>query len=110
MKINVQFKGKSRWVIYHERYGLDYDSTHIDPEWHPWLHYTTDQKPTSVDPITYKWVDAKPKPNFTGKLLLTQITQIKFNANSKLGTKNLYVPYSTVPPKVSEWKPPAPKE
>ncbi len=79
-------KGKSRWVVYNEKYGLDYDATQIDPEWHGWIHYTTDEPPTVKKPITYKWVDTAPEENLTA-------------------TRGQYVPYSTVKPKVEAWVP-----
>ena len=82
------FVGRSRWVVYHEKYGMDYDGTHIDPEWHGWIHYTRDEPPTQLPPITYKWVDAVPEPN-------------------KTGTKDMYVPYTTTKPKVEAWIPKA---
>lgn len=27
------FKGRSRWIIYADKYGLDYDGSQVDPEW-----------------------------------------------------------------------------
>lgn len=82
--------GRSRWIIYNEKYGMDYDGTHVDPEWHGWLHYMTDEPPTVKKPITYKWVDAKPEENQTG-------------------SSKQYIPYSTVKPKIEAWVPPKPK-
>lgn len=65
---------------------MDYDGSQIDPEWHGWIHYTTDEPPTVKKPITYKWVDAKLEENLTG-------------------TSKQYIPYSTVGPKVEPWIP-----
>jgi NADH:ubiquinone oxidoreductase subunit len=73
-------------VIYNEKYGLDYDGTQIDPEWHGWIHYTRDEPPTVLKPIHYKWTDTLPEPN-------------------KTGTKEAYAPYSTVKPKTEAWVP-----
>ena len=62
------YKGRSRWVIYNDKYGLDYDGSHIDPEWHGWIHYTTDETPVTRKPITYPWVDKVVAENKTGSL------------------------------------------
>ncbi|RNA28583.1 NADH dehydrogenase [ubiquinone] 1 alpha subcomplex subunit 12 [Brachionus plicatilis] len=85
------FVGRSRWVIYNEKYGMDYDGTHVDPEWHGWLHYVRDDPPTIKNPITYKWVDPNPQEN-------------------KTGTPQNYVPYTTVKPKVEAWVPKSNKQ
>ena len=73
-------------VVYNEKYVLDYDATQIDPEWHGWIHYTTDELPTVQKPITYKWVDQKPLENKTG---LIHLIATKFNINLKLIVFNL---------------------
>ncbi len=78
--------GRSRWVIYNEKYGLDYDGSQIDPVWHAWIHYRTDIPPTKEQPITYNWVEDNPEEN-------------------KTGTKDQYVPYSTTRPKLEAWEP-----
>lgn len=61
------FIGRSRWVIYNEKVGLDYDASQIAPEWHGWIHYTTDETPVTAKPIDYPWVDKKAFDNKTGK-------------------------------------------
>ena len=38
----------------------------VAPEWHGWLHYTTDETPITRKPITYDWVDTKAFDNKTG--------------------------------------------
>ncbi len=60
------FVGRSRWVVYNEKYGLDYDGSMIAPEWHGWIHYVTDETPVTRKPITYDWVDTKAFDNKTG--------------------------------------------
>jgi NADH dehydrogenase (ubiquinone) 1 alpha subcomplex subunit 12 len=79
-------KGRSRWIVYNPKYGLDYDGSQIDPEWHPWIHYMTDEPPTVRKPVNYKWVDSKPQDNKTGSV-------------------DQYVPYTTTKPKVEAWIP-----
>lgn len=86
---NRYFVGRSRWIVYSNKYGLDYDSTHIDPEWHPWLHYQTDKPPSQAlkdgDLPKYKWI-IDPSEN-------------------KTGTKQQYYPYSTPQSKIQSWIP-----
>ena len=77
--------GRSRWVIYDDKYGLNYDASQIDPEWHPWIHYMTDELPSVAKAPRRKWV----------------IDPIENNT----GTSKQYVPYSTTNPKIEEWKP-----
>ena len=49
------FIGRNRWVIYSDRFGYDYDASHVDPQWYGWLHYKTDTLPYEVcnDAITF---------------------------------------------------------
>jgi NADH dehydrogenase (ubiquinone) 1 alpha subcomplex subunit 12 len=82
--------GRNRWVIYANKYGLDYDGSQVDPQWHPWLHYMCDVPPTVSPPKINKFVIA-PKENQTG-------------------TSNQYVPYGTVKPKIQSWVPPQQKQ
>ncbi len=49
-----------RWVIYK---GAN-DASRIEPEWHGWLHGTTDTLPTDLPPAR-KW-QKEPVPNLTG--------------------------------------------
>ncbi|XP_076298385.1 NADH dehydrogenase (ubiquinone) B17.2 subunit [Lasioglossum baleicum] len=83
---NSYFYSSNRWVIYADKYGMDYDASQVTPEWYGWLHYKTDLLPHR-DPTRpkYKWM-AKHKPNLSG-------------------TNEAYMPYSTVPPKIQPWKP-----
>lgn len=74
--------------MYANKYGLDYDGTHVDPEWHGWLHYTRDEPPTVKKPINYKWVDSLPEENQTGSI-------------------KQYIPYSTTRQKIEPWTPKA---
>ncbi|KZC04229.1 PREDICTED: probable NADH dehydrogenase [ubiquinone] 1 alpha subcomplex subunit 12 [Dufourea novaeangliae] len=83
---NEYFYGTNRWVVYSDRYGMDYDGSQVTPEWFGWLHYKTDLLPHK-DPSRpkHKWM-TEHKPNLSG-------------------TNEAYMPYSTVPPKIQPWKP-----
>uniref|UniRef100_A0A023FWM0 NADH dehydrogenase [ubiquinone] 1 alpha subcomplex subunit 12 n=1 Tax=Amblyomma parvum TaxID=251391 RepID=A0A023FWM0_AMBPA len=83
---NRFFFGRNRWVEYADHYYLNYDGSQVPAEWHGWLHYTTDLPPTKAPPLQYKW--------------LAQHTE------NMSGTKDAYMPYSTVPPKIQPWVPP----
>ena len=52
-------KGK-RWVIYMNRV----ESSKIPPEWHLWIHFLTNNKPSN-NPIKFKW-QKKHSENLTG--------------------------------------------
>ena len=52
-------KGK-RWVIYTNRV----EASKIPPEWHLWIHFLTNNKPSS-NPIKFKW-QKKHEENLTG--------------------------------------------
>jgi len=52
-------KGK-RWVIYKNQV----DSSRIPPEWHLWIHFLTDNKP-SINSNKFKW-QKKHEENLTG--------------------------------------------
>jgi len=55
---------KKRWVIYK---GLA-EASKVPPEWHGWLHYTTDELPNQTNRVKYSWL--KPHlPNLTGTRL-----------------------------------------
>ena len=52
--------GKRRWVIYRDQA----EASLVPPDWHGWLHYTTDEVPRADKP-TRPW--QKPhEPNLTG--------------------------------------------
>ena len=54
--------GKKRWVIYNG----EVEASRIPPEWHLWLHKTSEEPPTIVPVKAKKW--EKPhQPNLTGK-------------------------------------------
>ena len=80
------FIGRSRWVVYADYYFMNYDAGQVPPEWHGWLHYSTDQTPVTNPPVQRKWM-IDHKENTTG-------------------TKECYVPYNTSIPKIESWKPP----
>ena len=55
---------KKRWVIYK---GLA-EPSKVTPDWHGWLHYTTETPPTEKPPVHYPWMK-EPVPNLTGTTL-----------------------------------------
>ncbi|KAK6176394.1 hypothetical protein SNE40_014687 [Patella caerulea] len=81
------FMGRSRWVDYSLAVNLDYDASQVPPEWHRWLHYIADEPPTEAQLVKRKWM-------------------INHSENPT-GTDKIYVPYSTVKPKVQAWSPPS---
>lgn len=52
---------EKRWVLYN---GLP-EPSKVPPEWHGWLHYTTDIPPTKQQRPHYGW-EKPPLPNLTG--------------------------------------------
>ncbi|XP_066949657.1 probable NADH dehydrogenase [ubiquinone] 1 alpha subcomplex subunit 12 [Macrobrachium rosenbergii] len=78
--------GRNRWVVYHPKYGVDYDPSSVSAEWFGWLHHKTDQPPTKVPPKNYPWI-APFQENVTG-------------------TEDAYTPYTTTKPKIEAWVPP----
>lgn len=77
--------GRDRWVVYHPKFGVDYEGSLVTPEWFGWLHHKTDQPPTKVPPTSYAW-------------------QIDHQENVT-GTKDAFMPYTTTKPKVEAWVP-----
>jgi hypothetical protein len=55
---------------------------------HRWLQYITDDPPTTKPLKRQSWMID--------------------NIENKTGTSQIYVPYSTVPPKIQSWQPPLP--
>ncbi len=50
-----------RWVVYNGQV----EASRVPPEWHAWLHHTTDEIPPADGPAMRPWM--KPhKPNMTG--------------------------------------------
>lgn len=82
---NEYFHGRNRWVEYSDDVYLDYNASQIPPEWHMWMHYTTDIPPTKQNIPQHRW--------------LAEHTE------NKTGTNDIYVPYSTTRPKVESWTP-----
>ncbi|XP_042211916.1 NADH dehydrogenase [ubiquinone] 1 alpha subcomplex subunit 12-like [Homarus americanus] len=78
--------GRNRWVIYHPRYGTDYDGSLVPAEWFGWLHHKTDGPPTEVAPTSYAWQSG--------------------HQENKTGTEDAYTPYTTTKPKIEAWVPP----
>ncbi|XP_075214020.1 putative NADH dehydrogenase [ubiquinone] 1 alpha subcomplex subunit 12 [Lycorma delicatula] len=84
---NRYFMGRSRWVEFNNNYKLEYDATHITPDWFGWMHYKTDLLPCE-DP---------------GRKFYSWALPHKENMS---GTKYAYYPYSTTNPKITAWVPP----
>lgn len=48
--------GGSRWVVYNTtEQHMDYDPSTVPPEWHGWLHHTTDKLPEQVVRASEGW-------------------------------------------------------
>ncbi|XP_068228905.1 probable NADH dehydrogenase [ubiquinone] 1 alpha subcomplex subunit 12 [Palaemon carinicauda] len=77
--------GRNRWVIYHPKYGVDYDASAVPAEWFGWLHHKTDQPPTKVPVKRYPWVIP--------------------HQDNVTGTSDAYTPYTTTKPKIEAWVP-----
>ncbi len=60
-KYYCERKGTRRWVIYN---GYP-DSSRVPPEWHRWLHYTSDTPPSGDSSPAHSW-EKDHKPNQTG--------------------------------------------
>ena len=82
---NSYFMGRNRFVEYPYKGRMEFDGTQIPPEWHAWMHYMTDEKPTN-QPATLQKFSIDHIPNVSG-------------------TKDKYIPYSTTKPKIEAWKP-----
>ncbi|KAI0978952.1 hypothetical protein GJ496_007877 [Pomphorhynchus laevis] len=78
------FLCRSRWVVYAERVGLDYDASQIPPKWHAWMHQTVKDPPTDTSIKKYPWM-------------------LEYQENMS-GTNKQYVPYDTTPYKISAWR------
>ncbi len=50
-----------RWVIYEG----DVEASRVPPEWHAWLHHTTDEIPDEAAARKYDW-QRDHRPNLTG--------------------------------------------
>ena len=79
------FMGRSRFVEYPYKGRLDFDGSQIPAEWHRWMHYMTDDPPSTHPPTPRKFfIDHAKNPS---------------------GSKDAYIPYSTTTPKIEFWKP-----
>ncbi|KAJ3106818.1 NADH dehydrogenase 1 alpha subcomplex subunit 12 ndufa12/DAP13 [Phlyctochytrium planicorne] len=72
--------GRDRWVLFSK---WNYDSTQVPPEWHQWLHKTTDDIPSDK---------TVPVPFYTPP-----------HQEFYTGTRAAFKTYSTVKPKIEEW-------
>lgn len=58
---NNQGQKERRWVVYNG----EPEASKVAPEWHAWLHHTTDDIPSETNPLRRSW--QKPyEPNLTG--------------------------------------------
>eukprot|EP00048_Salpingoeca_helianthica_P015419 m.226680 g.226680 ORF g.226680 m.226680 type:complete len:133 (-) comp17009_c0_seq1:20-418(-) len=80
---NSRIFSRNRFVLYKDFW--DFEGTQVAPEWHPWLHYMTDDVPTSSNTPKQGWQ------------LEHSVQLLKDNRD--------YVPYSTTKPKVEAWSP-----
>jgi NADH:ubiquinone oxidoreductase subunit len=55
---------KKRWVMYN---GYP-EPSKVPPEWHGWLHYTSNVLPDNTAATQYSWIK-EPMPNLTGTSL-----------------------------------------
>lgn len=53
--------GPRRWVMYNG----EVEATRVPPEWHRWLHRTTDKTPVEEPPVVKDW-EKDHIPNLTG--------------------------------------------
>lgn len=53
---------RARWVMYK---GLA-EPSKVPPEWHGWLHYSTDAVPGKDAPVVHHRWEKAPQPNLTG--------------------------------------------
>lgn len=82
--------GKRRWVIYN---GLN-EASRVPPDWHGWLHRTTDMTPDRLEIPARPW--EKPhRPNMTG-------TKDAFRPAGSLLAKGAHAPASG---DYESWKP-----
>ncbi|KAK9379618.1 NADH ubiquinone oxidoreductase subunit NDUFA12-domain-containing protein [Kockiozyma suomiensis] len=77
---------RTRWVQYKEKY---YDVSQIEPGWHGWLGYLVDTPPNALD-AAHTTVRKQPEVS---------------RVHNGTGTRDAYVPYSTVKPKFESWTP-----
>uniref|UniRef100_A0A915K096 NADH dehydrogenase [ubiquinone] 1 alpha subcomplex subunit 12 n=1 Tax=Romanomermis culicivorax TaxID=13658 RepID=A0A915K096_ROMCU len=86
---NIYTYPKNRWVDFSKRVWLDYDASQIPPEWHRWLHHSTDTPPSKVEPVRRDWM-------------------LEHQEN-RSGFAEQYTPYSTTKTKIEMWTPPEKK-
>ena len=57
----IQGRKERRWVLYRG----EAEASKVPPEWHAWLHFTTDRPPTETTPPRQPW-QKEHLPNLTG--------------------------------------------
>ncbi|OQV11665.1 putative NADH dehydrogenase [ubiquinone] 1 alpha subcomplex subunit 12 [Hypsibius exemplaris] len=83
---NYYFMGRNRWVLFNDAFRLEYDGSQIPPEWHQWMHYTTDKTPIERPPVQHRWM-------------------VQHEENKTGSSKDTYYPYSTTRTKIESWMP-----
>lgn len=78
---NKYYRNKSdskRWVIYNG----DIESSRIPPEWHVWIHKTSNLTPDQIKFVDHEWIKEH-QENYTGsKLAYTPSKNKKSNKDS----------------------------
>ena len=109
---NEYFYGRNRWIIYNAKHGVDYDASMVPAEWFGWLHYKTDKTPVEKAPVNYAWLpdhEANTSGSSAGWCLLSSFRKLPIcfsGADTLMGSKNAYMPYTTTKPKIEAWVPP----
>lgn len=73
---------RKRYVVYAKK---DLDASQVPAEWHAWLHYISDEPPTTGEYASHFFQ--------------------KGHSENLSGTAQRYVPYSTVGPKIIKFDP-----
>ncbi len=77
-----------RWVVY-KNYA---EASNIPPEWHGWMHHTTDTPPTEETYVARQW--QKPhRPNMTGTREAYRPAGSLLGAGKRAASTSDYVPW-----------------
>jgi NADH:ubiquinone oxidoreductase subunit len=64
LSVKDSMRRERRWVVF----AGDPEATRVPPEWHAWLHHTTDEAPPPGGPPRRPWMKEH-QPNVTGTAL-----------------------------------------